>query len=368
MPDKIGLFIPNLRGGGAQRVALNLAKGLCNHGTDVNIIVVKKKGLLAEKVSRKIRVINLNATRTLASIPKLVLHIWCTGYDSLISFMNYANICAVIASYLACRSHHLVLTEHTTVSQSFRNMNLRYSNLRRMLMRLSYPHANHVIAVSKGAAKDLEEFIGISNVCYIPNPISVDEISSIKKNRSLPHPWFEEAEPTILAAGRLTKPKSFSTLIRALSRIQSRGRSCRLIIIGEGEVRDDLETLIRNLDLEDTISLPGFVDNPYEFMREADVFALSSRWEGFGNVLVEAMACGTPVVSTDCPNGPAEILENGRWGHLVSVGDDRLLAQAILDTLDDPPVTPDRLVERAKDFSPEKIAEKYLGVINNGCT
>ena len=138
-----------------------------------------------------------------------------------------------------------------------------------------------------------------------------------------------------------------------------------LIILGSGEKRRKLEMLVQSLELQEWIHMPGFVQNPYDYMREADVFALSSKWEGFGNVVVEAMATGTPIVSTDCPSGPAEILEGGRWGKLVPVSDEQKMAEAIMETLVSPVAEGNHLVERAQDFAPEKVASQYLSLLNN---
>jgi len=367
MSYKVGLFLPDLAGGGAQRVALNLARGLLNTGCQVSIILVNNKGPLLCNIHPDVNVVSLNASRTFTSIPKLALHFRRTHYDCIISFMNYVNICAVLADQLACSCHHVALTEHTIVSRSFENITLLQRIVRRTLMYILYPLADHVICVSDGAASDLKRLLNLSSVNTIPNPIDVNNITS-SRDTAPPHSWFEEPEPIVLGAGRLTKVKGFSTLIHSVRHIRDLGLQTRLIIIGEGEHRNELEVRSRELGLDDVVSLPGFVDNPYQFMRAADVFVLSSQWEGFGNVLVEAMACGTQVVATNCPGGPVEILEHGNWGQLVPVGDDMALARATMSTLVDPMVSPDDLRERAKDFSPEKIAKKYVSVIKNGAS
>ena len=365
MSSKIGLYIPTLGGGGAQRVALNLAQGFLSKGCEINLVLVKREGRLKDEVPVGVNVVDLGARRTLTSIPKLASHLRYEWYDAILSFMGYANVCAVTASLLSRGTHKLILTEHNTLSRSLEEMDNLNGWVHKKLIQYLYPFADHITAVSKGAASDLEYVADLQNVTAVLNPISVNSTQDINSKKSV-HPWFADPNPVVLGAGSLTEQKGFDTLIRAIRYIHDQGRTCRLTIIGEGEKRKDLEALIRDLDLGGVVSLPGFADNPYEYMRAADVFALSSRWEGFGNVLVEAMACGTPVVSTDCPNGPAEILEDGKWGHLVSVGDDEALAQAIIDTLNEPPVSSDELVERVDDFSPEKIADQYLSVLKNG--
>jgi glycosyltransferase involved in cell wall biosynthesis len=164
----------------------------------------------------------------------------------------------------------------------------------------------------------------------------------------------------VLGVGRLTAQKDFPSLIRAFAKVRAQ-KPCRLVILGEGELRGELEALVASLDLSADVALPGFTDNPFAWMRQSSLFVLSSAWEGFGNVLVEAMACGTPVVSTNCPSGPAEILENGRWGRLVPVGDVDALADAMLATLAE--TTHADVATRAQDFGVEQAVAGYLGLL-----
>ena len=210
--------------------------------------------------------------------------------------------------------------------------------------------SHNVPAASKVRESDLESNVHTSDLhqkCGRAEPFD--------------HPWFAPgAPPVILGAGRLTEQKDFPTLIRAFALVRKK-HPARLMILGEGEERSKLETLVQELGLEKEVSLPGFVDNPYKYMKRAAVFVLSSRWEGFPNVLVEAMALGTPVVSTDCPNGPAEILENGKWGELVPVGETQSLASAVLRTLDRVDVVRVKgAAERADQFRVESIIREYF--------
>ncbi|ELZ36066.1 glycosyl transferase family protein [Halorubrum saccharovorum DSM 1137] len=195
----------------------------------------------------------------------------------------------------------------------------------------------------------------------IHNPAYSKGISE-KATERVSHPWFQSDEPpVILGVGSLTPQKDFPTLVRAFNRLRSQ-QDARLVILGEGDRREELESLIQRYGIGDSVDLPGFVDNPFKYMKQADVFVLSSRWEGFGNVIVEAMACGTPIVSTNCPSGPAEILQNGKYGQLVRTGDPEALAAAVQATLAEPPA-PDPLIERAKEFSVERVADKYLATL-----
>jgi glycosyltransferase involved in cell wall biosynthesis len=182
-----------------------------------------------------------------------------------------------------------------------------------------------------------------------------------KAEEPLTHPWFSSNQPpVILAVGRLVKQKDFDTLIRAFGLVRKE-RPARLMVLGEGREREKLLALIKNLGLEQDVTLHGFVENPFKYIKHAAVFVLSSLWEGFGNVIVEAMALGTPVVATECPSGPSEILEEGKWGRLVPPGDVDALAQSIIDTLDDS--NPPAVASRAEEFSVEKAIDGYLRVL-----
>lgn len=365
MTHKVGLFIPTMAGGGAQRIALNLAQGLLDRCCGVNLILTKAEGAFIGEIPSEVKTVILDSSRTLTSIPRLASHLKRVNYDSLISFMSYANICAVVATWLssASSSHRLVLTEHSLVSRRLEKMDLIQRLATPRLLRSLYPSAEVVVAVSQDVARDLETLVSLSNIHVIPNPISVRKDFGSARTEQFCHPWFGHSAQIVLAAGRLAREKDFPTLIAAVGHLRDGGFDVRLIIIGEGEERENLNALILEANLEKYVSLPGFVDEPHEYMQAADVFVLSSRWEGFGNVLVEAMACGTPVISTDCPGGPAEILEGGRFGELVPVGDSDRLANAIARTLTRSPVSPGELVERADDFSPYTIAGEYLSVI-----
>ena len=200
----------------------------------------------------------------------------------------------------------------------------------------------------------------------IYNPVVTAELVS-QSRAPLDHPWLQlGAPPVILGVGRLHEQKDFPTLLRAFARVRAK-REARLIILGEAkhaEYRTELTTLAAQLGIANDVMFPGFVDNPFAYMAHAAVFVLSSAWEGLPTVLIEALACGCPVVSTDCPSGPAEILENGKYGPLVPVGDDVALADAICSVLNTPP-NRDWLRARGALFGVDHVADRYLGVLLN---
>ena len=228
-------------------------------------------------------------------------------------------------------------------------------------------HSDHIIAVSEGVRHSVSSKAGVpkERITTIYNPVVTPRLEVL--SREIPdHPWLAGAgPPVILSAGRFVQVKDFPTLIRAFHKL-SLVIPSRLILLGDGSQRKDLTALLRRLDLEDRVSMPGWVDNPYAFMARASLFALSSRMEGLPTVLIEALACGCPCVSTDCPSGPAEILEGGRIGCLVPVADVEALAEAMRLTLDDPPPKT-LLLKRAEHFSAENSVAIYERLITEKC-
>lgn len=358
---RIALFVPTLHGGGAERVMANLAIAFCEHGIPVDLILVKAEGPYLKEIPPDVRVVDLNASRLVTGLAALAHYLRSERPQVMLSAMNHANVAALLAALLSRSQVPVVVCEHSNAAVSLDlNPGIKTSVLR-VLMRWLYPRARHIVAVSKGVADDLEILLNInaSRISVIPNPI-VNANILLLSNQPVSHPWFlNKSIPVVLAAGRLAPEKDFETLLRAFGRAREK-RRLRLMILGEGELRSSLEALTEKLGLKEDVALPGFIDNPFAYMRQADVFVLSSRWEGFGNVLVEAMACGVPVISTDCPSGPAEILENGKWGRLVPVGDADALAQAMLDTLENPRPSP---AQRAMHFSVDRAADAYLSLL-----
>lgn len=254
-----------------------------------------------------------------------------------------------------------MISEHNAPSTSLASSGGYKSRVLQALMRLTYPTAKATIAVSEGVARDLVELLSLDRAAVLTlyNPITIDDFQ-VEAEEPLDDPWFAEGEPpVILGVGRLSAQKDFETLVRAFAVVRAQ-RPARLLILGEGTERPRIESLVSSLRLDEAVRMPGFVMNPFKYMKRSSVFVLSSRWEGFGNVLVEAMACGVPVVSTDCPSGPAEILENGKWGRLVPVGDFGALADAVISTLASGRRS---ACARAHDFDVESAVDGYLGVL-----
>jgi glycosyltransferase involved in cell wall biosynthesis len=282
----------------------------------------------------------------------------------LLVAQHHTIVAAVLARRLAGSRVPLVAVQHNTLSEVCRNS--RYRLTRWFIptaLRLLLPQAETIGAVSEGVASDLAATLGLprSRVTVLYNPV-VGEGLVARAAEATGHPWLERKEvPVVLAVGSLIERKDFPTLIQAFAQLVRR-RPARLIVLGEGPERPRLERLVGEFGLADLVALPGFVPNPLAYMAKADVLALSSRVEGMPTVIVEALACGTPIVATDCPHGPAELLGDGVYGRLVTVGDAAAFADALAATLAEPR-DPERQRSRAAEFAVDRAVEHYVRLI-----
>ncbi len=314
-PLKVSMFASSMRWGGAEKMFARLATGFAQAGLSVDLVLASATGTNLIGLSPAVRVVDLACERTIAATVPLARHISRAKPDVLISTLHFANIVAVWARSMASSSPRLILREATTMSMATSDsVGIRLRAIP-ALVRVFYPSADVVVANSQGAATDLVEGSGVPRamVRVIYNPAFSDDMTALMQE-PVPHPWFGDGGPPIvLSAGRLSPPKRYDLLIEAVAAAR-RHRPIRLVILGDGEERDRLEAVVRDQGAEHFVSLPGFVENPYAYMARADLFVLSSAWEGLPNALIEAMACGLPVVSTDCPSGPREILEASDYG------------------------------------------------------
>ncbi len=360
---RIAFFLPTLAGGGAERVALNLLKGMLERDIALDLVLADTDGPYLDQVPTGVRVVNLATRRVMVAIPSLVKYLRETKPVALLSHMNHANIAAIIARDLARIDTKLVIVEHNTLSTS--KSRLQRSKLLPPIMKLLYPRADCIVGVSDGVSTDLDAQLGFkpgtSQTVY--NPV-VDRELIAKSEAPVEHPWFEPGNPPVfLAVGRLSDQKDFTNLIAAFA-IVRKSQPARLLILGEGENRSELEAQIAQLGIAADVSMPGFLSNPYAYMHRATAFVLSSRWEGLPTVLIEAMACGCAVVSTDCPSGPQEILADGKYGLLVPIENSTALAKAMLQTLNN---SIDRAIstDRGRYFSHDRAVDEYLRLLQN---
>lgn len=362
---RVSLFWPTLAGGGVERVGLRIARELVARGYQVEIVLARAVGELSNRVPQSVRLIELQVGlglgRFALSVGPLKRYFQERPPDVFWSHMTEANIVSLIAAqYAGFKGWHIV-SEHSTMSARIRR------KLRKQILpiaaRLLYPQAHRIHAVSTGVADDLARSTGLdrNRIVVVPNPVVYPSIYH-EAQEITDHPWFEPGQPpVVLGVGRLVAAKDFATLIHAFDRVR-KVLPARLLILGEGPERVSLEALVHRMGLGDHVSMPGFVPNPYKYIKRAAVFVLSSQWEGLPSVLIEAMAIGTPVVSTDCPSGPREILENGKWGTLVPVRDPQSLAEGIIQTIKYPDVGRlEGAMERAREFSVERVMQEYIG-------
>ncbi|MFM6119691.1 MAG: glycosyltransferase [Sphaerospermopsis kisseleviana] len=360
---KITLFLPSLAGGGAQKIMVYLANGFAQRGFAMDLVLIKAEGPYLPLVSDQVRVIDLNCPRVLASLPSLIRYLKTEKPHAILSTLDDANVIAIIARFLSGGSQKIVVRVATSWSSLMlyeKGIRLRVTQV---LAKYLYPGVNQVIAVSEGVAQDLVKSHNIphNKVTTIYNPAMTPELLH-QAQEPLNHPWFAQGKlPVILSVGRLTLAKDFTTLIRAFAHLNQQ-HSARLMILGEGEDRAKLESLVKSLGLEEQVSLPGFVDNPFPYMKQASVFVLSSNREGMPNALLQAIACGTPVVATDCPSGPREILEDGKWGKLVTVGDVDAMAEAIMASLQGETQRPSLEILESR-FGLDTIVDQYLSIL-----
>lgn len=365
---KLSIFLPGLHGGGAEKMMLDLASEFASLGHDVEISVAREEGAFTDRVPEAVSLVNLAAPEPpgfalLGALPGLVRYLRRRRPDVVLSALNRANIVAILATKLSNVDTRVVVSERNHLSTYLEHARFRERVVLPRLIGRVYPSADEIVAISSGVGDDLATTVGLDRerVTVIHNPAMTPEVERLATEPPS-HPWLRTKEtPVIVGVGSLTVQKDFETLIGAFNQLRDR-QEVRLVIFGEGDRRESLEETVQNRGLSEVVDLPGFVDNPYAEMRAADVFALSSKWEGFGNVIVEALGCGCPVVSTDCPSGPSEILGNGEYGRLVPVGDEGALAGALAETMDSPP-PPEHLQRRAESFSVELVGREYLDVL-----
>ncbi len=390
----VAMFLPSLVAGGVARTYVDLANGFSARGCHVDLVLCRADGPHLERVDPAVKIIPLAQESRAASRRRLAgVHPgpWrellrpvllslsdppayrCVGAlanyltsarpDALLSGKTHSNLAALWARELSQSRTRVVVSERTHLSEQIsRKRAGRWRGVAPLVARM-YPRADAITSVSDGVSDDLAAATGIDRkrIDTLYNPIDLERIRRLAAEPAN-HAWLDGGEPVVLATGRLVRQKGFTTLLEAFAKIGATNPGLRLVILGEGDERKRLTSAIERLGLRERVSLPGYVANPYAFMSRARVFVLSSVWEGLPGALIEALACGCPVVSTDCPSGPREILADGRYGDLVPVGDPDALAHAILRGLAHPPA-PEPLRDRAEGFAADAAIDRYLRVL-----
>lgn len=359
-PPKIACFFATSGHSGVDRAMNHLIPAMVRRGYPVDLLHVRKHGPYINNPPEGLNIIDLGSKHVYSSLPAVVRYLKREQPYVMLSDKDRVNRTAIFAKMLARVEIRLVLRSGTTISVDLASRGRFDRWLQKNSMGKLYRYADRVIVPSVGAADDLAEYTGLKRemIEAVPSPI-VPEANFTRQYPRPEHPWFAEGEPpVIISVGELSPRKDFATLLRAFAKVRAQ-MSCRLVILGKGGQKQSLLELAEQLGVTTDFDLPGFQPNPYDFLAQAALFAFTSRWEGLPLALVEALAVGTPVVSTDCPSGPREVLQDGQHGQLVPVGDDEQMARAIIDTLQQP-LPADTLKQAAHRFEIEASTTAYL--------
>ena len=353
----VAIFLPNLTGGGAERVALASAHDLVARGHRVDLVLIEAKGDLLPLVPAGVRTVDLRAHRIIASLPALASYLREERPDAVHALMWPVTVVAIMAHRLAHSNARIVVSDHVALSRQMSGGFKRW--LLKWTTRLFYPLADERIVVSEAAADDLAALSGIerSRIEVVYNPISPPK--RIASNPKIEALWGGKG-PRVLTVGALKEQKNHALLLDAFARLSD--RDAKLMILGQGHLRGALERRAAELGIADRVIFPGFAVDPWPFYASADLFLLSSDYEGFAIVIAEALYAGLKVVSTDCPAGPREILDGGRFGTLVPVGDAAALAEAMARSLEEPG-QPERQRRRAMEVSGPSTLSRYAELL-----
>lgn len=364
---KFLFILDNLEIGGVERNTIHLGNHLAEHGHDVTLLCLTEQGPMVDAISGKVKQYYLRCKRVRWSLFKIAHYLRQHDFDAVISAKEYNNVMTIAASKLTGKKIKVVTTTRTHLVEEKTKGKSKIFFCTLLLARWLYPLAWKRVAVSHGVAQGVRDALNLPalDVDVIYNPAANSRIFYIQPLP--PHAWLSgpRTTPVLVACGRLSLAKDYEFLINAFNSLNKR-MLARLIIIGDGELRSELEAQIKDLGLNKIIHMVGFVPNPEDYMYHADAFVMTSKWEGFGNVLVEALSVGCPIIAMDCPGGVREILGNGRWGKIVSHRDPEIFADNVIAELqgNNDPRPYQYLQERARIFTPERIAADYLALLD----
>ena len=355
----LAIFLATSGHSGVDRIAQQLIPQLVNWGVRIDILKIRNHGPDINLESEYVRIISLHSKHVNTSLLQVIRYLQTTPPQVMLCDKDRVNRLAIIARKIAAAKTRLFVRFGTSVTDSLNDRSRADRIMHYLSMHYLYPKADGVIVPSFHAGKNLAEFANIDPVLIsvLPNPVITADFAD-KSLEAVEHPWFtQRVEPVIVAVAELSKRKGIDSLLKAIAKLNQQ-KECRLLVLGRGSERQNLLRLAGELGIKKRVDFLGFVGNPYPYMRQADVFVLSSRYEGLPTVLIEALATGTAVIATDSPGGSREILDDGRYGKLVPVADHDALAQAILNTLNKP-----QLYDYKKAIQPylvEQASEAYL--------
>ncbi len=355
------LFFPSYGDGGVERMTVNLAHGFSDAGIRVDFIVPHQTAPYLSALQHKVNFITPPAN-TSQHLHWLVRYLDSSHPDVLMPLKQQAAICAIKAKKQSRAETKIVVRTGTALASRFALRGTFFLTrwFKSRKLKHYYQQADGHITVALGSRKELHELIQIPEeaITVIKNPVITPALLKLQ-HATIDHPWFAPSSaPLIMGMGGFRTQKDFSTLINAFARLRG-SRPCRLLLAGKGRQRKRLLKLCHQLGIQDDVCFPGFIDNPYPWLKRADLFVLSSLWEGSPNVLTEALALGTPVVATDCISGPGEILQDGKYGELVPLGDPQTMSDAMARALDKP-LSREQLAEAARDYTLEASTNSYI--------
>jgi glycosyltransferase involved in cell wall biosynthesis len=363
---RISILTHNISGGTFTNLCMALIRGFQELGVDCNLVVLNATDQELAKYP-DIPIVTLNVKRTTFSLMSTVRYLRADQPDILLPMPWYFNIVAIWAKYLSGAKTKVILGEHNIISleASIEHRDKLHLRFLPILMRYTYPYGDGLVGVSKDTITDLIETLKIGAkipMQVILNPINPDRVQQLAKE-PIDHPWFQSSDiPTIITVARLAKQKQLDGLIRAFAEVV-KVTPARLLILGEGPLRVELEHLCQELGIAAAVSMPGYDANPYRYMAKCDVFVLASAWEGCPIALQEAMACGAAVVVTDAPGGMKDIIEDGKYGMMVPTGDPDALAAGILQILTQPELKQhyrQQAQQRSPEFHYSNISQQYF--------
>ncbi len=368
----VAIVLPTLRVGGAEKVLIELANGLARHEWPVQLLTMSADGPLADSLSPRVEIVDLACATYRKAVLALARHYERARPQIVLTSMYATGLAAIAAKAISGYKPKVVIGAHNSLrSKVTRPDNVKDKYLLLPLCRALFPWADAFVPVSQGVAQELQATFKLpdKNVRVIYNPVVSPQLLA-QTGEPVDHPWLADSVArgfkTLVSVGRLVEQKGFDVLLKAFARVRD-GRDCRLIIVGDGPLRAELQALAEELGIGSLVDFVGLQDNPYKFVSRADLFVLSSRWEGLANVLIEALACGCPVVATDCNYGPSEILRGGAYGPLAPIDDPDALASCIVEALDSNVFmhhNKTTLKARALDFTVEHSVKQYMAFFN----
>lgn len=367
-PRRLVVFMADVMGGGAERMTVAIANGMAERGMSVELVLAAAQGPYLSEVAKSVQLVDLGVGAVSKAVLPLARHLRRSRPDVLLTTLPHTNVVAVAAARLSGANVPTVVREAITPRRGSRQGASFMSRLSHLLAPLTYRLSAGAIAVSDGVKDAMVDVLGVppEKIAALYNPIVTPELFE-KAAEDPGHPWFAPGQPpVVLGVGSLSARKDFRTLIQAFATLDH--PDARLVILGEGPERPALEAQVEELGLSERAALPGFAPNPFAYMSRAAVYVMSSRLEGLPGTLVQALACGCPAVSTDCPSGPREVLRDGEVGPLVPVGDAAAMSRAMAETMARPPER-EHLVAAVERYDAGRVLDathEYLTRIAGG--